>query len=49
MDGSTQADACWFEMETLRSYNLAYGAQDRGTIKTFSTLIFEVELLGIEK
>lgn len=30
-------------------YNLAYGAQDRGTIKPFSTLIFEVELLGIEK
>ena len=30
-------------------YNLAYGAQDRGTIKPFSTLIFDVELLGIEK
>ena len=30
-------------------YNLAYGSQDRGTIKPFSTLIFEVELLGIEK
>ena len=29
-------------------YNLAYGAQDRGTIKPFSTLIFDVELLGIE-
>lgn len=30
-------------------YNLAYGSQDRGTIKPFSTLIFDVELLGIEK
>ncbi|WP_332457337.1 FKBP-type peptidyl-prolyl cis-trans isomerase [Petrimonas sp.] len=30
-------------------YDLAYGAQDRGTIKPFSTLIFDVELLGIEK
>lgn len=30
-------------------YDLAYGAQDRGTIKPFSTLIFEVELLAIEK
>jgi FKBP-type peptidyl-prolyl cis-trans isomerase FklB len=30
-------------------YDLAYGSQDRGTIKPFSTLIFEVELLGIEK
>ena len=29
-------------------YNLAYGAQDRGTIKPFSNLIFDVELLGIE-
>ncbi len=29
-------------------YDLAYGAQDRGTIKPFSTLIFDVELLGIE-
>lgn len=29
-------------------YDLGYGAQDRGTIKPFSTLIFEVELLGIE-
>jgi FKBP-type peptidyl-prolyl cis-trans isomerase FklB len=28
---------------------LAYGSQDRGTIKPFSTLIFDVELLGIEK
>jgi len=27
---------------------LAYGAQDQGTIKPYSTLIFEVELLGIE-
>ena len=29
-------------------YDLAYGAQDRGTIKPFSNLIFDVELLGIE-
>ena len=28
---------------------LAYGGQDQGTIKPYSTLIFEVELLGIEK
>ncbi|MCD7971311.1 MAG: FKBP-type peptidyl-prolyl cis-trans isomerase [Candidatus Azobacteroides sp.] len=27
---------------------LGYGSQDRGTIKPFSTLIFEMELLGIE-
>lgn len=30
-------------------YDLAYGGQDRGTIKPFSNLIFEIELLGIEK
>ncbi|MBK5720066.1 FKBP-type peptidyl-prolyl cis-trans isomerase [Dysgonomonas sp. Marseille-P4677] len=29
-------------------YDLAYGAQDRGTIKPFSTLIFDIELIGIE-
>jgi len=29
-------------------YELAYGSADRGTIKPFSNLIFEVELLGIE-
>jgi FKBP-type peptidyl-prolyl cis-trans isomerase FklB len=28
---------------------LAYGGQDRGKIKPFSTLIFEIELLSIEK
>jgi FKBP-type peptidyl-prolyl cis-trans isomerase FklB len=28
---------------------LAYGSQDTGTIPPFSTLIFEVELLSIEK
>ncbi len=30
-------------------YSLAYGAEDRGTIKPFSTLIFDVELLSIER
>lgn len=30
-------------------YDLAYGSQDRGTIKPFSNLIFDVELLGIEE
>lgn len=30
-------------------YNLAYGADDRGAIRPFSTLIFDVELLSIEK
>ena len=30
-------------------YDLAYGADDRGTIKPFSTLIFDVELISIEK
>ena len=30
-------------------YNLANGSTDRGTIKPFSNLIFDVELLGIEK
>ena len=29
--------------------DLAYGAKNQGKIKPFSTLIFEVELLGIEK
>ena len=28
---------------------LAYGSQDKGTIKPFSMLIFTVELLSIEK
>ncbi|MEN9919649.1 MAG: hypothetical protein RL662_2085 [Bacteroidota bacterium] len=30
-------------------YDLAYGAQQAGSIPPFSTLIFEVELLGLEK
>ncbi|HOO96122.1 MAG TPA: FKBP-type peptidyl-prolyl cis-trans isomerase [Proteiniphilum sp.] len=30
-------------------YDLAYGSADRGTIKPFSNLIFDVELLSIEK
>ena len=30
-------------------YDLAYGSADRGTIKPYSNLIFDVELLGIEK
>lgn len=30
-------------------YNLAYGAQSMGVITPFSNLIFEVELIGIEK
>ena len=29
--------------------DLAYGAREAGQIKPFSTLIFEVELVGIEK
>ena len=30
-------------------YDLAYGTRDMGNIKPFSTLIFDVELVGIEK
>ncbi|WP_294082317.1 FKBP-type peptidyl-prolyl cis-trans isomerase [Proteiniphilum sp. UBA5384] len=57
--GVTQVIAGWTEALKLMPvgskwrlyvpYNLAYGAQDRGTIKPFSNLIFDVELLGIEK
>ncbi|MDR0418101.1 MAG: FKBP-type peptidyl-prolyl cis-trans isomerase [Puniceicoccales bacterium] len=57
--GVTQVIAGWTEALKLMPvgskwklyipYDLAYGAQDRGTIKPFSNLIFEVELLEIEK
>lgn len=30
-------------------YDLAYGSRDQGTIKPFSNLIFEVDLVGIEE
>lgn len=56
--GVTQVIAGWTEALKLMPvgskwrlyvpYDLAYGAQDRGTIKPFSNLIFDVELLGIE-
>ena len=57
--GATQVIPGWTEALKLMPvgskwkvyvpYNLAYGADDRGTIKPFSTLIFDVELLAIEK
>lgn len=57
--GVTQVIAGWTEALQLMPvgskwrlyvpYNLAYGAQDRGEIKPFSNLIFDVELLGIEE
>lgn len=57
--GVTQVIAGWTEALKLMPvgskwrlyvpYNLAYGSTDRGTIKPFSNLIFDVELLGIEK
>jgi len=37
------------KFELYIPYELAYKAQDRGTIKPFSTLIFEIEFLKIEK
>lgn len=37
------------KFELYVPYELAYKAQDRGTIKPFSTLIFEVEFISIEK
>ena len=57
--GVNQVIAGWTEALTLMPVgskwelfipqDIAYGARDMGTIKPFSTLIFEVELLGIEK
>ncbi|MEL7598729.1 MAG: FKBP-type peptidyl-prolyl cis-trans isomerase [Proteiniphilum sp.] len=57
--GVTQVIAGWTEALKLMPvgskwrlyvpYNLAYGSADRGTIKPYSNLIFDVELLGIEK
>lgn len=57
--GVTQVIKGWTEALQLMSvgskwklyipYNLAYGAKNQGQIKPFSALIFEVELLGIEK
>lgn len=35
--------------EVVIPYDLAYGSADRGTIKPFSNLIFEIELLSIDK
>lgn len=56
--GVTQVIAGWTEALQLMPvgskwrlyvpYDLAYGAADRGEIKPFSNLIFDVELLGIE-
>ncbi len=56
--GVTQVIAGWTEALQLMPvgskwrlyvpYDLAYGSQDRGEIKPFSNLIFDVELLGIE-
>jgi FKBP-type peptidyl-prolyl cis-trans isomerase FklB len=37
------------EWEIYIPQNLAYGEQDMGTIKPYSTLIFKLQLLGIEK
>ena len=57
--GVTQVIAGWTEALQLMPigskwmlyipYDLAYSSQDRGTIKPFSALVFEIELLGIEK
>ena len=57
--GVNQVIAGWTEALTMMPVGskwevfipqeLAYGSRDMGTIKPFSTLIFEVELLSIEK
>ena len=57
--GVNQVIAGWTEALTLMPVgskwmlyipqDLAYGSRDMGTIKPFSTLVFEVELLEIEK
>lgn len=49
MDRGTGVDAGWFKMILYIPYDLAYGGRDAGKIKPFSNLIFEVELLDIEK
>ena len=56
---ANQVIAGWTEALTMRPVGskwmlyipqeLAYGSRDMGTIKPFSTLVFEVELLEIEK
>jgi FKBP-type peptidyl-prolyl cis-trans isomerase FklB len=49
LDRSSYYDACRLKWEIYVPQELAYGAREAGQIKPYSTLIFEVELLGIEK